>query len=218
MFSCDGHLLDVFHSYVCGILLFILFVVGYALCVIGSSSWLHSGLVESSSLEFVWTLFPLLILTTIGFPRLFILYSQDVDLVVDLTLKVTGHQWYWRYDYSSCLRGLEFDSFMVPLNGLAFGEFRLLEVDNRPLLPAMVSVRWVVLSGDVLHSWALPSLCIKVDATPGRLNFGVSHVLCGGLFYGQCREICGANHSFMPICLEVVSPLLFGWWVSSGLS
>jgi heme/copper-type cytochrome/quinol oxidase subunit 2 len=92
MFSSDGHLLDAFHSYVCGILLFVLFVVGYALCVIASSSWLHSGLVESSSLEFVWTLFPLLVLTTIGFPSLFILYSQDVDLVVDLTLKVTGHQ------------------------------------------------------------------------------------------------------------------------------
>jgi len=209
----EGQLLDWFHDYVCGVLIFILILIGYVLGVLSMRNWLIKGLVEASSLEFVWTVFPMLVLVFIGFPRMFILYSHDVEAVRDLTIKVTAHQWYWRYDYS-CLSGIEFDRFIVPLDELKAGEFRLLEVDNHTVVPINAYIRFAVSSGDVLHSWSLPPLGIKVDATPGRLNFVFSLATQGGLFYGQCREICGANHSFMPICLEVVSPSLFRGWIS----
>lgn len=149
----------------------------------------------------------------IGLPSMYTLYAHEVELERDLTLKVVGHQWYWRYDYSG-LSGVEFDSFIVPLGDLSLGDFRLLEVDNKVVVPVGGALRLAVSSADVLHSWALPSFGLKADANPGRLNFIHAVPLQVGLFYGQCREICGANHSFIPICLEVVTPVLFGGWVS----
>lgn len=109
---------------------------------------------------------------------------------------------------------MEFDSFIVPLGDLSLGDFRLLDVDNRVVLPVNSRLRVAITSADVLHSWALPSFGLKADANPGRLNFVHVVPLEVGLFFGQCREICGANHSFMPICLEIVTPILFGSWLS----
>ena len=144
-------MLDWFHDYVCGVLVFILVLVGYVLLYLIVNSRLIKGIVEASSLEFVWTVFPIIVLIFIGFPSIFILYSHEVERVRDLTVKVTGHQWYWSYDYSN-LPGVEFDSFMIPLEELTAGQFRLLEVDNRTVVPVHSYIRFAVSSGDVLHS------------------------------------------------------------------
>lgn len=169
---------------------------------------------ELTSLEFVWTGFPITILLLIGFPSLRVLYQGNIDFERDVTLKVTGHQWYWSYDYSD-FPGVEFDSFIMPTNALDWGGFRLLEVDNRIVLPRNLTRRLVVSSGDVLHSWAMPRMGLKVDACPGRLNFLFLTPSHYGLFYGQCSEICGSNHRFIPICLEVSSFSIFVSWLNS---
>jgi len=164
-------------------------------------------------LEFLWTLFPALVLFTIGLPSIYTLYLHEVEAERDLTLKVVGHQWYWSYDFSG-LSGVEFDSFILPLSDLSLGEFRLLEVDNHVVIPVGGNLRIATTSADVLHAWSIPVLGLKADANPGRLNFMYSLPTQIGMFFGQCREICGANHSFMPICLEVVTPIGFRTWLS----
>ena len=213
MSSLEGEMLDLFHDYVCGILVFILFLVGRVLYYLMFSSWLYIGLVEASIVEFIWTIFPMVVLFFIGLPRMFFLYYHEVEFERELTVKVTAHQWYWSYDYSG-LENVEFDRFIIPLNELILGDFRLLEVDNRVVLPWYVRTGFAITSSDVLHSWGLPPLGIKVDATPGRLRFVYLYVNELGLYYGQCREICGANHSFIPICVEVVLPSLFARWLT----
>lgn len=119
-------------------------------------------------------------------------------------MKVTGHQWYWRYEYPGLGEDNSFDSYIIKERDCARGIFRLLETDNRVRLPSQTPLRFLVSRGDVLHSWALPSLGLKVDAVPGRLNQLNVEINVVGVFYGQCREICGANHSFIPIVLEFV--------------
>ena len=167
---------------------------------------------ENSTLEFVWTIFPAAVLVFVGLPRITMLYCHRVDFSRDLSVKVTGHQWYWSYDFSD-FEEVEFDRFILPSSDLALGDFRLLEVDSRAVVSGSHYSRFIVTSGDVLHSWAIPSISVKVDACPGRLNFIFIKPETFGLFFGQCREICGANHSFIPICLEVTSPALFRQWV-----
>lgn len=141
-----------------------------------------------------------------------------MDEIMDpaLTIKAIGHQWYWSYEYSDYrAETLEFDSYMVPTSDLNTGDFRLLEVDNRLVVPINTHVRVLVTGADVLHSFAVPSLAIKMDAVPGRLNQTSFFVKRPGTFYGQCSEICGANHSFMPIVVEAVSLNKYISWVLS---
>lgn len=155
---------------------------------------------------------PGVVLVFIGVPSLIVLYRSERLILPDLTIKVTGHQWYWSYDYSD-LESVEFDSYLKPCNDLLSGEPRLLETDNHLVLPVHSSVRYLVSSADVLHRWAIPPFSLKADANPGRINilFLNSLDVCG-LFYGQCSEICGANHSFIPISLEVVPFVNFSLW------
>jgi len=204
--------LDCFHDFVIGFLVFILFMVGYCLVYLVYNKFLWSYYFEDSLLEFFWTCFPVFILFIVGVPSILLLYSHERERNVDISLKVRGHQWYWSYDFCD-FRGVVFDSYIKPVSDLGVGEFRLLEVDNRVVLPFGALVRFIIRSADVLHSWAIPSIGLKVDANPGRLNIieGISDQ--GGLFYGQCREICGANHRFMPICLEFVSIRIFKSWL-----
>ena len=139
-----------------------------------------------------------------------------MDEVVDPTLafKVIGHQWYWSYEYSDVEgEATEFDSYMIPASDLELGDLRLLEVDNRVVLPVNAHVRVIVSGADVVHSFALPSLGIKVDAIPGRLNQTPLLINRPGVFYGQCSEICGSGHSFMPIVIEGVSQEKFISWI-----
>ena len=133
-----------------------------------------------------------------------------MDEIIDpiLTLKVIGHQWYWTYEYSDNIENnqepLLFESYMIQENDLDIGQFRLLEVDNRVIVPINTHIRIIITASDVLHCWAIPSLGIKLDACPGRLNQTSMFIKRTGTFYGQCSEICGINHGFMPIVVNVV--------------
>jgi len=172
---------------------------------------------HSTLLEVVWTTLPAVILMIIAVPSFALLYSLDEIINPSITLKVVGHQWYWSYEYSDYkdLKGqtnLEFDSYMKSDDDLTKGSFRLLEVDNRVVLPVQTHVRVLVTAADVLHSWAIPSLGVKVDACPGRLNQVFIFLKREGVFYGQCSEICGVNHGFMPIVIKVVSKYDFKLW------
>jgi cytochrome c oxidase subunit 2 len=177
---------------------------------------------HSSVLEFIWTLVPAAILLFISVPSFALLYSLDELIEPSLTLKVIGHQWYWSYEYSDCLyfpttESVNFDSYMIATSDLTKGTFRLLEVDNRVVLPTNTHIRLLVTSADVLHSWAIPSFGIKIDACPGRLSQGSLLIKREGVFYGQCSEICGINHGFMPIVIKTVSVDTFLIWVLSNL-
>nr|AQP26951.1 cytochrome c oxidase subunit 2 [Nasutitermes sp. G682] len=146
-------------------------------------------------------------------PSLRLLYLMDEIHNPAMTLKTVGHQWYWSYEYSDFTK-LEFDSYMVQQEDQPIDAFRLLDTDNRVVLPMNSPIRMIVTAADVLHSWTVPSLGVKTDATPGRLNQMSFSTNRPGLLYGQCSEICGANHSFMPIVIESVSTNQFINWAS----
>nr|QOZ40954.1 cytochrome c oxidase subunit 2 [Berghia stephanieae] len=158
---------------------------------------------EAQTLETVWTIMPACLLVWLALPSLRLLYLVDEQKGLGLILKTTGHQWYWSYEIPLC-DGVSFDSYMVPESDLEVGEYRLLEVDNRAVVPFNMDTTVIATSADVLHAWALPSMGVKMDAVPGRLNSFGMFVEKPGVYYGQCSEICGANHSFMPIVVEAV--------------
>jgi len=177
---------------------------------------------HSSILEIIWTILPALVLMVIAVPSFGLLYSLDELIDPTVTLKIVGHQWYWSYEYSdyATLEGgesLNFDSYMIATDDLTSGSFRLLEVDNRVVLPENTHIRLLVTAADVLHSWAVPSFGIKVDACPGRLSQASLFIKREGVFYGQCSEICGVNHGFMPIVIKSVSADSFVTWISAKL-
>jgi cytochrome c oxidase subunit II len=163
-----------------------------------------SDITHQTNLEIIWTIIPTLILLMITIPSFSLLYAVDELVSPDLTIKVIGNQWYWTYEYTDCQHEIIFDSYIILEEDLVVGTFRLLEVDNRLWLPIEVSIRVLVTSTDVLHSFAIPSLGIKVDAVPGRLNQVTLWINREGIYYGQCSEICGVNHGFMPIVVEAV--------------
>nr|YP_004935111.1 cytochrome c oxidase subunit II [Trimusculus reticulatus]AEQ93930.1 cytochrome c oxidase subunit II [Trimusculus reticulatus] len=158
---------------------------------------------EAQQLETVWTIVPAFLLIWLALPSLRLLYLLDEQSNNGIVLKSTGHQWYWSYEVPAA--GIEsFDSYMVQDPDLSHGEYRLLEVDNRATIPYDMNTTVIATSADVLHAWTLPSMGIKMDAVPGRLNSMGMFVESPGVYYGQCSEICGANHSFMPIVVEAV--------------
>lgn len=176
----------------------------------------HRDLIHGTLLEIVWTLTPALILIAIAFPSFKLLYLMDEVVDPALTLKTIGHQWYWSYEYSDYMTdALTFDSYMIPTEDLESGQFRLLEVDHRIVLPTDTHIRIIVTAADVLHSWAVPSLGVKMDAIPGRLNQTSFIIQRPGLYYGQCSELCGTGHGFMPIVVEGVSLQDYIDWVLS---
>nr|YP_009228521.1 cytochrome c oxidase subunit II [Epitrimerus sabinae]ALK03784.1 cytochrome oxidase subunit 2 [Epitrimerus sabinae] len=151
-------------------------------------------------LESVWTAVPFVVLVFIVVPSLMTLYMLDSCMFCGLSISIMGHQWYWSYFYKD-LSSLFFDSYMLPPSE---SSLRLVEVDNRLLVPTNFPVRFMVSSADVIHSWTLPSLGVKMDAVPGRINQFCFSAKRSGVFFGQCSEICGANHSFMPIVMESI--------------
>nr|ABE96688.1 cytochrome c oxidase subunit II [Lepidochelys olivacea]CAJ90456.1 cytochrome c oxidase subunit II [Lepidochelys olivacea] len=157
------------------------------------------------------------LITYLHFPSLRVLYLMDEINNPHLTIKAMGHQWYWTYEYTD-YENLEFDSYMIPTQDLPNGHFRLLEVDHRMVMPMESPIRMLISAEDVLHSWAVPSLGVKTDAIPGRLNQTTFIITRPGVFFGQCSEICGANHSFMPIVVESVPLWHFENWSSLMLS
>ena len=219
-----------FHHY----LMFFLILIGFFVCwMIYKIIFYFDESIQTKSLKFshsellesIWSAIPCWILLAIAGPSFALLYSLDdyVDSFsfYPLTLKVIGHQWYWSYEYSDfedypldpdLLPTINFDSYMINTNDLTYGSFRLLEVDNRVILPIKSDIRVVVTSADVLHSWAIPSFGIKIDACPGRITEALMYIKREGVYYGQCSEICGVNHGFMPIVVNAISPDIFRFW------
>lgn len=169
-------------------------------------------------IEIVWTITPSLILMLIAVPSFALLYSIDEVIDPVITLKVIGHQWYWSYEYSDFSdkngNAIAYDSYMLQDDDLVPGQLRLLEVDNRVVLPLKTHLRVLITSADVLHSWAIPSLGVKMDACPGRLNQVSLYINREGTFFGQCSEICGIQHGFMPIVVESLKINDFIQWVN----
>nr|AMK97171.1 cytochrome oxidase subunit II [Homola orientalis] len=208
--------LTFFYDHVMLILILIITFVGYMLTSLLFNSLMNRFLLENQTIEVIWTIIPAIILIFIALPSLRLLYLLDEVNNPSITLKTIGHQWYWSYEYSDFMN-LEFDSYMIPTSDLPDSGFRLLDVDNRTVLPMNTQIRILISAADVIHSWTVPSLGIKVDAIPGRLNQTSFMINRPGLFYGQCSEICGANHSFMPIVIESVSTNSFLNWISSSI-
>ena len=163
-------------------------------------------------LEVAWTGIPVIILLLIAIPSFRVLYFMDKAPNPELTVKITGHQWYWSFEYPDH-EGLAFESRMIPENEIQPGQLRLLEVDNRIIVPVGVDVRVLVTGADVIHSFAIPALGVKKDAMPGRLNETWFNVTREGVYYGQCSEICGTGHGYMPIAVEAVSKERFQEWL-----
>nr|YP_009351016.1 cytochrome c oxidase subunit II [Aciculitermes aciculatus]AQP28365.1 cytochrome c oxidase subunit 2 [Aciculitermes aciculatus] len=202
-----------FHDHALMIMLMIITTVFYTMISIIQNKQTSRFILEGQMIETVWTIAPAIILVFIAIPSLRLLYLMDEIHNPAMTLKTVGHQWYWSYEYSDFTK-LEFDSYMVQQEDQSTNTFRLLDTDNRVVLPMNSPIRMIVTAADVLHSWAVPSLGVKTDATPGRLNQMSFSINRPGLLYGQCSEICGANHSFMPIVIESVSTNQFINWVS----
>ena len=196
--------MDWFHNFNCclllGVLVFVFFLFFF---LIFREFYFKSKKIEYQKGELLCRIFPTLILLFQIVPSLSLLYYYGlINIDSNLTVKVTGHQWYWSYEYRD-IPGLEFDSYMKSVDQLELGEPRLLEVDNRCVLPLDTNIRFCITSADVIHSWTLPSISIKLDAISGILCVLNYRFPSLGIFYGQCSEICGANHRFMPIVLEI---------------
>jgi cytochrome c oxidase subunit II len=225
-------IIDLHHD----IMFFLIFIIVFVLWMMGTiiiyfnektvSAWATdykpSRVYHNAPLEVIWTIIPTVILMIIAVPSFVLLYSMDEIYDPKLTIKAIGKQWYWTYEYRNffdgALRNLAFDSYMLAEEDLPVGGHRLLEVDNRVYIPRLTSIRMIVTASDVLHSWAIPSFGIKIDACPGRLNQVGLYVKRSGLFYGQCSELCGLNHSFMPIVVKAVPMWDFEAWYMSKLN
>lgn len=205
-----------FHDHTLIIVFLISSLVLYIISVILTTKLTHTSTIDAQAVETIWTILPAIILIIIALPSLRILYIIDEINNPSLTVKTIGHQWYWSYEYTD-YEDLNFDSYIIPTQELKPGELRLLEVDNRVVLPIEITIRILISSEDVLHSWAVPSLGLKTDAIPGRLNQTTIIAMRPGLYYGQCSEICGSNHSFIPIVLELVPLSHFEKWSASIL-
>ena len=187
---------------------------------IKKSPIVHKYLNHGTLIELIWTISPAFILIAIAFPSFRLLYLLDEVISPTITIKVVGHQWYWSYEYSDYIneRGesIEFDSYMIPESDLELGQFRLLDVDNKVIVPTDTHVILIVTGADVIHSFAVPSLGLKIDAVPGRLNQTSFLAERTGTFYGQCSEICGVWHGFMPIAIEAVSVQDYLSWIDAA--
>jgi len=201
-----------FHDIILVIIVIIITTVSLIIIILIKNKYLYRIGKNAHKIEIIWTIIPGMILVILAIPSLRLLYIIDEVNNPSLTVKAIGHQWYWRYEYREFPK-IKFDSYMLSESRLQIGDFRLLEVDNRLILPISCESRLLVTSSDVIHSWTIPSIGVKVDAIPGRLNqvsILPNHI---GIYYGQCSEICGINHSFIPIGVEIVPVKDFIKWV-----
>lgn len=172
---------------------------------------------HNTVIEVLWTVLPVMILVLIAIPSFKLLYFMDKTENPELTLKVTAHQWYWSYTYQDN-GNFTFDSLIIPEDQIdkSKGQLRLLETDNRVVLPVDTNIRVLVTTDDVLHSWAVPAFGVKMDTVPGKLNETWMRIEKAGVYYGQCSELCGINHAFMPIAVQAVSKAEFAKWVAEA--
>ncbi|YP_011102167.1 cytochrome c oxidase subunit II (mitochondrion) [Maniola hyperantus] len=201
-----------FHDHTLVILIIITILISYLMLSLFFNKYINRFLMENQMIELIWTILPAITLIFIALPSLRLLYLLDELNNPLITLKSIGHQWYWSYEYSD-FNNVEFDSYMTQFDNK--NNFRLLDVDNRVVLPMNNQIRILITATDVIHSWTIPSLGVKVDANPGRLNQTSFFINRPGIFFGQCSEICGANHSFMPIVIESVTIKNFINWINN---
>jgi cytochrome c oxidase subunit 2 len=210
--------LDSFHDLLLIIITAItLFVLGLLVFVAvrfrASANPTPSRTSHNTVIEVVWTVVPVIILVIIAIPSFRLLYFMEKAEDPQLTVKAIGHQWYWEYEYPDH-EGVTFSSYMIPDEEIRPGMHRLLEVDNRVVVPVNTTVRLLTTAGDVLHAFAVPAFGVKKDAIPGRTNETWFRAEREGVYYGQCSEICGTGHGFMPIAVEVVSRQAYDAWIA----
>nr|ABE47620.1 cytochrome c oxidase II [Jalmenus daemeli] len=203
-----------FHDHSLIILIMITILVSYMMLSIFFNKFINRFLLEGQMIELIWTILPAITLIFIALPSLRLLYLLDELNNPLITIKSIGHQWYWSYEYSD-FKNIEFDSYMIQNYNNNNNNFRLLDVDNRIIIPMNNNIRMLITATDVIHSWTVPSIGVKVDANPGRLNQTSFFLNRPGIFFGQCSEICGANHSFMPIMIESISIKNFINWINN---
>jgi heme/copper-type cytochrome/quinol oxidase subunit 2 len=206
--------MDLFHNFNCSLLLgvFIFTIILFISIVLNNKIFKNKN-VDYRIIELICRILPCIILLSLIVPSLTLLYYRIIfNQNRSISVKVTGHQWYWRYNYRDLI--VEFDSYIKQRENLLISESRLLEVDNRLVLPINTNIQFCITSGDVIHSWALPRMSIKIDAIRGILRILYYKFQMVGVYHGQCSEICGANHRFIPITLEVTTPLSFINWLS----
>ena len=194
---------------------FVLFLMAYA-CIRfrASKNPNPSKRTHNVAVEVLWTLIPCLILIVIAVPSFKILYKQDTIPKADLTIKAIGYQWYWGYEYPD--ENIIFDSYMIEEKDLRADQPRLLAVDNEVIVPVGKVIKVLITANDVLHAWALPSFGVKRDAVPGRINETWFKAEKVGTYYGQCSELCGIKHAFMPIAVKVVSEEDYQEWLTEA--
>nr|QSL98474.1 cytochrome c oxidase subunit II [Mileewa alara] len=207
--------LIIFHDHTMMIISMITAIVSYMMLNILLNKYTNRFLMENQMIELLWTILPSFMLIFIALPSLKILYMMEEINNPLITIKSIGHQWFWSYEYSD-FKKMEFDSYMSPMMKPELNKFRLLDVDNRIMLPFQTQTRIIVSSTDVIHSWTIPSLGVKLDALPGRMNQSKIMLNRPGVYYGQCSEICGSNHSFMPIVMESTNMFSFIKWLKNN--
>nr|ASA45667.1 cytochrome c oxidase subunit II [Aphis paravanoi] len=201
-----------FHDHTIFIIIMIMSMITYMMLFTMKNKFINIKISENQMIEFIWTTTPPIILIFIAMPSLHLLYLMDEIKCPILTIKIFGHQWFWSYEYSD-FSNIEFESYMM--NELNKENFRLIEVDNKTILPFKFNIRLLISSDDVIHSWTIPSLAIKIDAIPGRMNQINLFMNRPGIYFGQCSEICGINHSFMPIQIESINLNKFIYWIKN---
>nr|ASU53438.1 cytochrome oxidase subunit II [Periphyllus sp. ZMIOZ Y8904] len=201
-----------FHDHTIFIIMMIMFMITYMMMFIIKNKFINIKISENQMIELIWTSIPPIILIFIALPSLHLLYLMDEIKSPIMTIKIFGHQWFWSYEYSDFMN-IEFESYMI--NSMEKLNFRLIEVDNKTILPYNFNIRLLISSDDVIHSWTIPSLGIKIDAIPGRMNQINLFMNRPGMYFGQCSEICGINHSFMPIQIESINLNKFISWIKN---
>lgn len=209
---------DTIMYYMVIILCLVTYILVSLIRVFKNNPFSYKYLVHGTTLEVIWTIFPAVILVLIAFPSFVLLYLSDDVVNPAMTIKAIGYQWYWVYEYSDFINDsgetIQLESYIIPDDLLEVGQLRLLDVDNRVVVPVDTHIRFIVTAGDVIHCFSVPSLGVKVDAVPGRLNQISTLIQREGIFYGMCQELCGVNHSEMPIIIESVSLDKFLGWLN----
>jgi len=194
---------------------FVLFLLLYSIFKFrASKNPIPSKTSHNTFIEIMWTVIPCLILIVIAVPSFRLLYKQDIIPEADVTIKATGYQWYWGYEYPD--QNIAFDANMIDTKNLKSNQLRLLETDNHVVVPVNKVVKVLITANDVLHAWAVPSFGVKRDAVPGRINETWFKAEKEGVYYGQCSELCGSRHSFMPITVRVVSDKQYNEWLKES--
>ena len=170
---------------------------------------------HNTTIEVLWTVVPIILLLGVAVPSMRYLYFADRAVDAEMTFKAIGNQWFWSYEYPDH-GDIAFDSYMIPKDELQEGQPRLLAVDNQVVLPVDTTIRILLTASDVLHNFAIPALGLKLDTVPGRINETWTKILYEGTYYGQCSELCGINHAYMPIAIKAVSKENFRKWAEAA--